>query len=333
MDKQDMKIIRYCESLEENWDKFVTQESINGTFLHTRRFLNYHPKGRFDDFSYVIVDKNEKMIAAVPACLENEKDGKILYSHKGSTYGGIIISPHYYKVNKVLEILGLLEAEWRKEEIKKVVLKQTPSILSSLDADLFQYCFYYKAYNCCNELNFYIDFNDYSENVLSEFAQGKRTNVNNCIKQGFQYRRIVTLNEIQALVNLLEKNLEKYDRKPIHTAEEIYDFQFNRLKNECECFGIFDKEKMIAGAMMFYFNRAKVAHTQYLCADAAYNKLSPMTYMYYLMLVEARRNGFRKLTWGIGTEQQGRYLNESLCKSKEAYGSKHSVNLTYIKEL
>ena len=79
---------------------------------------------------------------------------------------------------------------------------------------------------------------------------------------------------------LLSLTLEKYGLQPIHTVEEIYEFIMDRLKNECEIFGVFKDNEMIAGSMMFYFERVKVAHTQYLCADSRYGKISPMTYTY-----------------------------------------------------
>ena len=42
---------KYNEKDEKKWDDFVMEKSINGTFLQTRRFLNYHPKDRFVDES------------------------------------------------------------------------------------------------------------------------------------------------------------------------------------------------------------------------------------------------------------------------------------------
>ena len=37
----------YTADQKAAWDRFVMQESGNGTFLQTRNFLNYHPAGRF----------------------------------------------------------------------------------------------------------------------------------------------------------------------------------------------------------------------------------------------------------------------------------------------
>ena len=168
---------------------------------------------------------------------------------------------------------------------------------------------------------------------MSEFSQGKRTDVHNCQKRGLYVRRLTSFAEIVQLHELLEKTLRKYNVVPVHTAEELYDFQTVRLREECECFGVFEKEKIVAASMMFYFKKVGVAHTQYLCADPDYRQLSPMTYMYYAMLAEMRRRGYKKVSWGVGTEKMGLYINEGLIKSKEYYGSKHSINPIFVKDL
>ena len=46
-----------------------------------------------------------------------------------------------------------------------------------------------------------------------------------------------------------------------------------------------------------------------------------------------RKRGYKKVSWGTGTENLGRYLNEGLVKSKEYYGSRHNVNLIFIKKI
>lgn len=76
--------------------------------------------------------------------------------------------------------------------------------------------------------------------------------------------------------------------------------------------------------MLFYFNNVKVAHTQYLAALSEYNKLSPMTFVYYSLIQKMREAGFHKLSWGITTEDMGRILNMGLVTSKEEFGSDYS---------
>ena len=57
---------KYNEKDEKKWDDFVMEKSINGTFLQTRRFLNYHPKDRFVDESIIIYNKKNNIAAVCP---------------------------------------------------------------------------------------------------------------------------------------------------------------------------------------------------------------------------------------------------------------------------
>ena len=127
--------------------------------------------------------------------------------------------------------------------------------------------------------------------------------------------------------------MEKYDRKPVHNIRELTEFKNSRLKDECEFFGAFLDDKMIAGSMMFYFRNVNVAHTQYLCALHEYDTLSPMTYMYYAMIKTCREKGFDKISFGISSEHDGKELNFGLTKSKESFGGKHSLNKAFYKSL
>lgn len=332
MGTDNLSVTVYEKQYEVMWDEFVMKYSINGTFLQTRRFLNYHPTDRFRDASCIVWNGNHEIVAVCSACRITQDGEEILYSHMGSTYGGIIIrTGKWYKTHRVISILTCLEALWKEEGITQVVLKQTPSLFSAVSQDLADYCFYYLGYETCKELNLYVDFTEYGQNILNELSQGKRTNVHNCEKEGLVCRKVTSKEEVYRFHVLLSKTLEKYHKKPVHTVDELYDFVSERLKEECEIFGIYKEEKMIAGSMMFYFRQVNIAHTQYLCSDSQYNKLSPMTYAYYSMLCEMRKRGFKKVSWGIVTENVGRYLNDGLVNNKEAFGSRHALNMTYRK--
>ena len=74
---------KYEDSLEEQWDKFITEKSINGTFLQSRRFFNYHPAGRFKDVSLVVYNEKNNIAALIPAC-ELEQDIEDDYTYDTS---------------------------------------------------------------------------------------------------------------------------------------------------------------------------------------------------------------------------------------------------------
>lgn len=333
MEEWNYSIERYSEEKSKEWDEFVLQNSVNGTFLQTRRFLNYHPQNRFQDASFIIYDKKGHIAAVVPANHIKTKEGFQLASHQGSTFGGIVIGMKHYKAYKVIEIIQCLESKLKELGYEEVQYKITSDIFSREDSDLLEYALYYCGYPSYEELNSYIDFSRYKENILGNFEQGKRTNVNNCLKAGVKVKELAHKGEIAEFYRILCHTLEKYDRKPVHTLEELIDFKENRLCDEIGFYGAFLDDKMIAGSMMFYFNNVNVAHTQYLCALHEYDKLSPMTFMYYSMIKEMREKKYNKLSFGITSEHLGKELNFGLTKSKEAFGSKHSISRIYYKKI
>lgn len=150
-----------------------------------------------------------------------------------------------------------------------------------------------------------------------------------CIKEGVYVKELNTQEEIGEFYNILCGNMEKYDVNPVHTLEELIEFKNHRLRNECGFFEVYKENQMLAGAKMFYFPKMSCAHTQYLAARQEYNKLSPMTFIYYAMINEMKNRGYARVSWGIATGDLGQVLNMGLITSKEEFGSYYCNNRTY----
>lgn len=132
---------------EEDWDTFIKQKAVNGSFLQSRIFLNYHPKDRFKDNSLLVLKNKETIIAVIPACeIKDKGEWKFFYSHKGSTFGGIIISEKYYKVNYIDSIIKKLDNYLKEKNFDTVYLKQLPNIFSKILADKLDYLLKYNNY-------------------------------------------------------------------------------------------------------------------------------------------------------------------------------------------
>ena len=321
---------KYRAENSQEWDEFLSKESINGTFLQSRRFLCYHKEGKFTDASLLIYNKKNNLAAICPACDAETVEGKkIFFSHKGTTFGGIIIDKKHYNAKYVVELLEELKEYLAGEGYNEIYLKMTSDIFSTHESDLFQYAFQYTGFHEYKEISTYVNYASYKNDILSNFSQGKRTNVHNCLKEGLFAEELLDDYQIEEFYAILCENLKKYNTKPVHSLDELLDFKNFRLKNECGFFGVFKKEEMIAGSMMFYFDKAECAHTQYLAAKQSYNKLSPMTFMYYSMIKEMKSRGYKKISWGTATEDMGKVLNMGLLTSKEDYGSSYCNNLTY----
>lgn len=331
-----MRIIKYTDEFEEKWDVFVLNSAINGNWLQSRRFLNYHPPGRFKDASFMIIGDKEEIIAVCPACEYYEDGRKIICSHRGSTYGGIIIEKKYYAAIKLIEILKMIKDYARNEGFTEIKIKMPVEVQAGngqYTDDLFQYAFQYSRFSEYKELNLLIDRRIYDEDILSNISNGKRGHIRNCIKNGLRAEIINDDVEIEKFYDILTENLSKYNAKPVHTLEELIEFKNKRLKKECMFIGVYENEEMIAGGMLFLFEKAKCIHTQYLSAKQSLNKLSPASFLYYSVIEQFIKMKYDYLTWGICTEDMGRYLNEGLVQNKEAYGSSYCVNRTYIIEI
>jgi hypothetical protein len=123
-------------------------ESVNGTFLQTRRFLNYHPQGRFKDASFML-ESSGTIVAAFPGNLTDEGEW---VSHQGSTFGGPVISKNYYTAERVMLILECAE-EYLRGFCKKVRMRPTSSLFSLDSTALLEYVMEHRGYSRQTELS------------------------------------------------------------------------------------------------------------------------------------------------------------------------------------
>ncbi len=328
-----MEVLYFKEENSDEWDQFIFEQSVNGTFLHTRKFLNYHPKERFMDCSLIVKEDN-RIVAVCPACVINDSaNNTIFYSHMGSTYGGVVFHKKHYCMEKTLIILSEVERFLYKNGYKKIVYKITPDILTLGGSDLNEFTLKFLRYSEELELNNYIDLKDYKEDIVSNFKQGKRTHINKWKQFNTHVDILNNQDQKRELYRLMCETLEKYERKPVHAYEELIDLADNRLRNNIVLYGVYLDNELVGGAVVFLYEKTKCFHTQYLASKNCYEKLSPMTYTYYAMLKEAKKMGYRYVSWGISTEHGGNSINWGLTKSKEDYGSKHSVNRIFTKNI
>ena len=79
------QIQKYSNEHYKEWNNFVAHAK-NATFLFHRDFMEYH-QDRFEDYSLLLFDDNQELIAVLPA----NRVGETLFSHLGLTYGGIVL--------------------------------------------------------------------------------------------------------------------------------------------------------------------------------------------------------------------------------------------------
>ncbi len=327
-----MNVFPYQNELKTLWDRFVSENSVNGTFLHSRRFLEYHGPEKFMDCSVLIGTAKSDIWAVVPAC-RSLSDGKVtFFSHPGSTYGGIVAEKIRYNLEDMTAIIDALEDYIKSNGFEKAVLKLTPDIFSAASTDLHQYLLTYRGFSHYSELSAYIDYPSYGSDILGHMNNARRRKLKKCLEQNLRFEMISLDKDVAEFYEILKENLEKHGAKPVHTLDELLDFKNGRLPDIVDFYGVFLGDRMIAGAMSFNFRERNVLHIQYSGALQEYNKLTPMSFLFYNLIKSGMERGFSRLSWGISTEKQGKILNLNLAQTKESYGSVFTLNRTFYKE-
>ena len=324
----DIKVQRYSTEYERVWDEFLGN-SINGIFLQSRNFLNYHGKNKFNDMSLLFYE-GDNLVAICPGCVEKIDDKKVFISNKGSSYGGIIIGKEYLRIEKISKLIEAFEKFIIKNGVFKCIIKMSMDILCELPQDVVKFCLYYYGYTEYKELNFYIDFNNYNEDIIKNCSKMKKRNIKKALKSEMEFKKLHLEYEIKEFHTILTKNLKKYNVKPVHSVEELMDLK-DRLGDGIQFYGAYLGEQMVAGTMLFIFENVKCVHTQYLAYDAEYQQYNSMAFIYYKIIEICIQNGINKLSWGIATEHNGENINWGLANNKEEFGSIHGINSIYEK--
>lgn len=325
------EILPYSPELDQRFDHFVEKESVNGTFLQTRRFLNYHPADRFVDASFAL-QKSGTIVAYFPGVV---KDGSFV-SHAGSTFGGPIIAKPYYTGARLFEILQEAD-QYLTANFKHVTLKITPPLFAEESPDLLEYVLEHLGYTRHTELS--------SQTPLSKDIDP----IENCNRnqrrlwtyaqkfidalpesEKWEYRAIESDQDIATFHKFLVISKEKHNTKPVHSAEELIDLK-KRIPQNLRFRGLFFKGRYVCGMMQFIFDRTRVLHDQYISPDESFSEFHHTTPMNLFALREAAAEGFTHFSWGISTEDHGNVLNEDLLHYKESFGAIACVNSIYEK--
>mgnify|MGYP004469906243 CR=1 FL=1 len=321
----------FYQGNEEEWDLFISKKSMNGIFLQTRKFINYHTDGKFKDCS-VCVRKGKELVAAVLACEVVENAEKVFYAHKGTTFGGITISKNIYTATLIDQLISGMIDFLKRNQFTKIYLKMVPDIYQMKNADLIDYFLYKYNFNCFCELNYYLKLDKYKNEITTQFTASKRRDYRYSLKNNFEFRILETKEEINMYYNVLLLNLKKLNLNPVHSLEDLYDLKFNRFYEKIEFYGVFFEDKVVAGSMLFYFGD-DIVHTQYLSSNQEYLSLFPMDFLIYSLIKLSLEKDKKIFSFGICTENQGKYLNLSLSRFKEGFGTDFCINRSYEKRL
>ncbi len=328
-------LIPYSPEWAERWDRFVMDGSQNGTFLQTRRFLSYHPAGRFEDASFLAALENGELLMAVPGARDAAQGGIRFRSHPGGTFGGPVLSARVTQAEDTLQLLDAADAYLVAAGYRACELKITPQLFAVRSTALLEYALFNRGYEQETELASCLPLSGRTaEELRSGYSATKRYELKRCEAKGLTARRLETDEELAAFYDVLTLNLQKFDARPVHTLAELADFRHERLKDEIRFLGVFDPAgSIVAGACLFYFRQTNVLHTQYLATDTRVRGYAPSAFLYDAVLQTGLDSGAAAISFGTSTFEHGRVLNLGLIRNKEGYGCLPALNRRFTKRL
>ena len=304
---------KYNKSDLKQWDEFV-ENSNNGTLFHLRKFLDYHPDGRFIDNSLIFA-KKEKIISIFPGALK-EKDGQMsLISHPGASMGSCVV-PENFAFSDALELTEQLVSYATKNGIDQLQITLPPIIYYKRFSQYLDFAYQKSGFNYKKrEVTSIMFLENTIEKCLDNFKSNHRTAVRKAEKSGIQIRQS---EDFTSFFSILKKNLSiRHNVKPAHTLEEML-----RLKKifpeKIVLFGAFFEKEMIAGVVNFVVN-SKTVLAFYISHVEKYQELRPINLLFYQIFKWAIQNQLQIFDFGIFTVNEN--PNLGLARFKENFGA------------
>ena len=314
---EGISIKEYEEKDKEEWDDFV-ERSKNGTFLHKIDYMHYH-LDRFNDCSLILRNHKNEIVAVMPGNIEEE----LFYSHKGLTYGGLLILSET-KIEDVILYFNMINQYLREEkQISKVIYKAIPYIYSSIPAQEDEYALFRlkaKLINC---------------GISSVIQMNERLPFSTLRKRGMKKAQKFDLEikkdySFEDFWDILSENLEnKHGTKPVHTINEITQLK-NCFQENIELYSVYMTGKCVAGVVMYHTER--VAHVQYISANELGKEISALDFLFNHLINQVYTN-ISYFDFGTSVENQGYYLNKGLSFQKQGFGARGVVYQQYEYEL
>ena len=317
-----LQIIRYSEEWRNKWEDFINC-SINGNFLHSRKFYDHNPSNSLDDCSFLFLKKT-KVVAVLPACLIEQEGKKKFHSHLRSTYGGFVVSREIGTVEAV-EMVSLLIEQTKALQVDELIIRNPFRIFNKHLAEETDYAMWYHGFSLkSRELEIAIELGGSVEEIQSRFENGTKYN----IKKAEKSIETRLSDDFEGFWPLLEKNLkERHGKAPVHRLEDIQRLRKLVGEDKIRLFGGYFEGELISGTVIFVLEN-KALHAQYIASDSQYQDLRPINAVTHYIIKWGHENGFKYYNLGSANENGGKVINEGLFHFKEGFGGRGTLRET-----
>jgi hypothetical protein len=300
-------ICRYRPEDAPAWDRFIGA-SINGTFLHTRKFLSYHGN-RFDDQSLIIRDEHGAMVGVLPAAVDPD-DPRCVTSHPGITYGGVVHAGELYGTTMV-NVLEQCVNYYRTRGFRRFRYKTIPTIYHQFPAEDDIYAlFRLGAALWRTDLCAVID-----HRARRPLSRNRKTG----LKRSMGIEVSADPRFLSDFWVILEDQLEqRHNVNPVHTIAEIQDLM-TRFPTDIACMTGHFNGQVTAGLLLFL--TPLVTRAQYSGATDTAREISALDRVFDWCIAASAQRQARYFDLGNSNEADGQVLNMGLHRYKVGLGA------------
>ncbi len=307
-----ISILPYSRERKPEWDEFVGT-ARNGLFQFYRDYMDYHAD-RFSDASLMLYDEG-RLCALFPA----SASGKVLSSHGGLTFGGVI-SGSRMTAHAMLSSIDKIVEHAHTLHISKIHYKAIPFPFCRLPAQEDLYALFVAGARLVRR--------DLSSVIRLDgrlgFAKGKKLGIGKARKAGVT---VSDAGDLGSFMPILADALTRHGVRPTHTLEEIRLLQ-SRFPGNIRCVEARSREgTTLAGVVMYEYGHT--AHVQYMANSEEGREAGALDLLVDYLVNEFYPTRAEYFSFGISTEQEGRYLNTGLCAQKEMFGARAVVHDHY----
>ena len=302
----NIEIVPYADSFECLWDEFCAN-AVNATILHRFRFLTYH-RNRFKDLS-VLLMVSGRVVGIFPAA-ESPIDPRLVISHPGVTYGGLV---HHGWLSgmRMVEAMNALSIFYRKAGYRSMQYKAVPFIYSAMPSQDDLYALHRMgALRVRCDLSCAIDLSG-----KRRFSDRRQRGIRKAHKA-------VTLSCDPGLIvdvwsTISDNLMRKHGVRAVHSLDDLILLN-GRFPDQ-----IIVRSALIDGrveAGVVFFNSPSVWHAQYIAASERAYAVSALDAVFDASIAEARLAGARYFDFGTSNEDCGMVLNDGLYRYKSEFG-------------
>ena len=310
-----IEIRKYSSHLRDDWEGFLAA-SKNGTFLHSRNYMEYHAD-RFDDYSLMAYN-GTRCAGLLPANLLHPNT---IESHSGLTYGGLILNENA-TAGEVFSVFSAMLLYCHDRGIDTINLKMAPDFYATVTQQELEFALFATG----AEL-YRVDIT-----LAADRRNGNGIRVQDRRVRGARKaeKAGVTVQETDDFSSFWNRVLipalkERHDTSPVHSLAEISHLkQMNtdhiRQFNAC-------KDGHVLAGITIYETRT-TAHAQYIASNREGRETGALDYLvFHLMNTVFSRKPYFNL--GIVNEREAPGINTGLLEWKEGFGARAYAHRFY----